>query len=325
MPAIITHYTFARDVSENAGVTGFEQAFYLGAQGPDPFFFFGQLNKRENKKDVQHYGARLHHMDFSEVYSELLAYASKSEHKDLLSSYIKGLFCHYAMDRNCHPYIFYRSGVGEGKEKKPFEAAHACLETYIDILLGKRKGTFTPHMERYLDVPEEQLQIISKMWYDVNKKTLDHPSLKEDSFYLANKDYQKTLSFLNHPRWFKKILVTLIQGKASQAYALIYPKHFEGEREDLDYLNDKREVWKEPSTKKERKESFEQLYQKSAKDFYSILPTLEKGLAGEDVLKDIVSYVDDIDHDGKKNGSEVLCFSSIWPSYPGTSVKDFEK
>jgi hypothetical protein len=141
----------------------------------------------------------------------------------------------------------------------------------------------------------------------------------------TDKDYQKTLSFLNHPRWFKKILVTLIQGKASQAYALIYPKRFEGEREDLDYLNDKKEVWKEPSTKKERKESFEQLYQKSAKDFYSILPTLEKGLEGEDVLKDIVSYVDDIDHDGKKNGSEVICFSSIWPSYPGTSVKDFEK
>jgi hypothetical protein len=41
MPAIITHYTFAKEANGGAPHP-FLEALYLGAQGPDPFFFYGQ-------------------------------------------------------------------------------------------------------------------------------------------------------------------------------------------------------------------------------------------------------------------------------------------
>ena len=48
MPAINTHYLFAKEHVEKENP--YPNAFILASQGPDPFFFFGQLPwKRKNR------------------------------------------------------------------------------------------------------------------------------------------------------------------------------------------------------------------------------------------------------------------------------------
>ncbi|MFA6620606.1 MAG: hypothetical protein WCS90_05720, partial [Bacilli bacterium] len=92
MPAIITHYTFALETMKDAN-SQHKEAILVGAQGPDPFFFFGQypFKKRPHAKEVASFGTTLHEIDISSIYSELLKYAHGSTDKDLLFAYIEGL------------------------------------------------------------------------------------------------------------------------------------------------------------------------------------------------------------------------------------------
>jgi hypothetical protein len=60
----------------------------------------------------------LHDIDISRVYNELIKYANASSDKELLYSYIEGLFLHYSLDRECHPYIFAKAGYAKDGPKK---------------------------------------------------------------------------------------------------------------------------------------------------------------------------------------------------------------
>ena len=61
MPAIITHYTFALETMKDPS-RPFKEALLVGAQGPDPFFFFGQypFKKRPHHLEVDSFGTALH-------------------------------------------------------------------------------------------------------------------------------------------------------------------------------------------------------------------------------------------------------------------------
>ena len=83
MPAILLHYTF---VKENTNNDKYFSLTALGGQGPDPFFFYGYDKKkeREHKKEIRHFGSYLHHIDIADAYNHMMEYASKSENKELL-------------------------------------------------------------------------------------------------------------------------------------------------------------------------------------------------------------------------------------------------
>ena len=65
MPAMITHYLFAKRVLSRLKKQGVETADYpmamIGAQGPDVFFFHRVL-PWEFGKSYAHEGSRLHHI-----------------------------------------------------------------------------------------------------------------------------------------------------------------------------------------------------------------------------------------------------------------------
>ena len=71
MPAILTHYTFAKFEGVNPERKHFG-ALVLGSQGPDPFFFYGMLpwKKREGSKVVNTFGSGLHKRELQAVLGE---------------------------------------------------------------------------------------------------------------------------------------------------------------------------------------------------------------------------------------------------------------
>src|SRR5574344_1735258 len=133
MPNAIVHYTFAKENVEDP--SAHLDATFVGAQGPDPFFFYGVLpgKKRPFKNDVQSLGGITQHGELAAPYSAMIAYALKSPQKSLLLAYIDGLFMHYAVDRACHPYIFYQSGFTDRPSDSKavqhhYNYSHMCLE-----------------------------------------------------------------------------------------------------------------------------------------------------------------------------------------------------
>jgi hypothetical protein len=316
MPAIITHYTFALEAMKEPS-REFKEALLVGAQGPDPFFFFGQypFKKRPHFKEVDGFGSALHDMDIAPVYDELLKYANASPDKALLYSYIEGLFLHYSLDRECHPYIFSKAGYAKEPPalKKHYSASHCRLESYIDILLGKKKGTFTYRTDTLLALPDDQLSKISGMWASINALTLKNPYIDKQAFFFSLKDYRKVMHFVNTPHSLKRPLIALLVGKDSQPYCMNFPSHFSASESKLDYFNEKHAPWPAPATGEKRTDSFFDDYEKARADYERVVPLLKKAATGTDILPALLNFTGDIDHDGIHPKETISHTDVIWP------------
>ena len=317
MPAILTHYTFSKINMRDPSSPYFD-AINLGSQGPDPFFFYGVHLPflRKEMKQISSFGSSLHHMDISEVYPYLFEYANQSEEKDLLYAYIEGVFLHYVVDRNCHPYIFVRAGcplVGT-KEDKKWGGPHAMFEGLLDFLLGKKEGTYTTKTDACLKIEKGQLLSISKMWKYVNDKTLKRPIFSFKTFYYAVKDYAFALRLLNRPNWFSNIWVRLLVGKMGVPYGLHMQKKMPKEYQGLDFLNEQREEWPDLFDGHPRNESFLDLLENAKDDYHKACLLIDRAKKGEDIRKELSDFVGKKDHDGAIDQAPKRHRKPIWPN-----------
>jgi hypothetical protein len=315
MPAIITHYTFALETMKDPN-TPYKEAVLVGAQGPDPFFFFGRYpwKKRPHAKEVASFGTALHDIDISPIYSGLLKYAHASKDKELLFAYIEGLFLHYSLDRECHPYIFSKAGyASEPPEKmKHYSASHCRLESYMDILLGKEYGTFTYRTDKLLALKEDDLKKISAMWAAVNTLTLKNPYVDDQAFLLSLHDYRQVMHFVNTPHRFKRCFIALLVGKDSQPYCMNFPSHFTESEAKLDFFNEAHAPWPFPTTGEMRTDSFFDDWSKAEQDYQKALALLEKAKDGKDISKELSAFVGNVDHDGIHPGEKMSHTQVIW-------------
>ncbi len=314
MPAINTHYLFAKEHLERGNK--YPQAFILASQGPDPFFFFGQLpwkrKGRENRLDINKFGTGLHHQDITDIYVAMLRYAKDSPDKELLFSFIKGFFLHYVLDRNCHPYVFSKTGFSDDKEMKKFySSCHTKFESAIDEILGLRDASWEESVSYCLKIDDESLMKISKMIYVANSQTDKYPSLKEDSYFKSVYDYKNTMKFINKPHHFKRFLTRLF-GKYTLPYSLNYPRSIQKTYGDLDFLNEKHEAWPDPFTGEERHESFLDLEEKAFEDYLKVLPLLENEISGLERKEEIREWVNSIDHNGGKVGAKMKYMAPVF-------------
>ena len=315
MPAINTHYLFAKEHVEKENP--YPDAFVLASQGPDPFFFFGQLpwkrKNREHRLDINHFGIGLHHEDITNIYVAMLEYARKSEDKELLFSFIKGLFLHYALDRNCHPYIFSKTGFSDDAKLAHFySSCHTKTESAIDKILGERDGSWQDDVSYcFTAIKDDELLKISQMFYEVNLLTDEYPFLEKDSYFKSVKDYMSVMKFVNKPHAFKRLFTSFF-GKESMAYSLNYPRNLKKTYGDIDFLNEQHSSWPDPFSGKERRESFLDLEKDAYEDYLRLLPLLEKEIKGENKKKEIRSWVGSLTHDGGKVGEKMKYMSPLF-------------
>ncbi len=114
MPELITHCLISDKVSAKiedkdirALISRFPKEFMLGAQGGDLFFFYhyGLLKKKES---VPEFGERLH-VEKVDAFFKAGAEYIKAHPSEPLLSYFLGYLCHYAADRNVHPFVYKKS------------------------------------------------------------------------------------------------------------------------------------------------------------------------------------------------------------------------
>ncbi len=314
MPAINTHYLFAKEHLEKENK--YPNAFILASQGPDPFFFFGQLpwkrKGRENRLDINKFGTGLHNEDITEIYISMLRYARTSPDKELLFSFIKGFFLHYVLDRNCHPYVYSKTGFSSDPVMKKFySSCHTKFESAIDEILGLRDDSWEESVGYCLKIDDKSLMKISKMIYVANSETDKYPSLKEDSYFKSVHDYKATMKFINKPHHFKRFL-TKCFGKNSLPYSLNYPRNIEKTYGNIDFLNEKHNVWPDPFSGEERRESFLDLEKMAYEDFLKVLPLLEKEISGEDKKEEIRLWVSSLTHNGGKIGVPMKAMAPVF-------------
>jgi hypothetical protein len=128
MPSVILHTIFGEDVISaiyNVPANGnfwgaFRGAFVLGCQGPDIFY-----HSQRHKPVALEYGSLLHRRGFGIYAANLLKKGLSSAEINAHSAYSLGCMTHAVLDRACHPYIVYLSGVNY----------HSFFERIIDTLM----------------------------------------------------------------------------------------------------------------------------------------------------------------------------------------------
>lgn len=308
MPASLTHYTF---VKENINANDYyKNVIELGGQGPDVFFFYGySLIKRKNIPEIQSFGTLLHHIDIAKSYYFLLKYAKNNEHKKLLLSYIKGLFMHYVLDRNIHPYVFYRTGFSSDKEKKKdFSLSHVAFETILDVYFSREHHTFNKP-SKYIHTKKKYVRIISKMFYELAKH-LNIPFINENSFYLAYKDMRTSQKMLFSRFGIKKYLFNKYMHNTI-INAMSMPMKVE-KYDSYDFLNKDHNEWADCVYNTKRHESINDLYHNAINELSNLDKILEKTIVGTLLIEDVESFIHGIDHDGFSIKAKKKYYKLLW-------------
>ena len=129
MPAQFTHRILAERVlaalpAEVGDKIASLPAYYLGAQGPDVFYF---LRVRKGKE--KNLGAYLHNEGGYRVFCSLLAQAKK---ENIALSYAAGYITHYAADIVFHPFVYGMIGRFTAEEPAWEGRRHAYIECDLD-------------------------------------------------------------------------------------------------------------------------------------------------------------------------------------------------
>jgi hypothetical protein len=144
MPALLSHHCFGRDVLSALGPQHFStraerDAFNLGNQGPDPFFFAALTPQLVAYK---RFGTRMHTSSIvgafdamAEAARERLAAGSRTQ-----IAYLCGHICHFTLDSMAHPFIFATekalctAGV-RGLDERDRQVVHAQIESDFDSMM----------------------------------------------------------------------------------------------------------------------------------------------------------------------------------------------
>ncbi|MFD1065761.1 zinc dependent phospholipase C family protein [Oceanobacillus locisalsi] len=258
MPNIWTHIFFAEDVcnalSCESHHSDYRYTLFLGAQGPDPFFYyrFWPWLSNNTGKDI---GNALHTKQCGPFLMHLIESAGKQS--DETKVYVMGFITHHLLDRHTHPYIHYRAGYQGSKHQK--------LETIIDTIWAFR----TRKMELWKHPAYAEINVgnplpasILYLLDDSIRKFYPALSFQMQDIQTAYQDMITAQKLFADPDgWKNKILKPFISSYSHQPV-----------NTSIDYLNEAKKPWMHAATGEVRQESFAELYEDAFHDAVSLLP-----------------------------------------------------
>lgn len=302
MPSVLTHHFFNLTSGIIYKDKDLKDLQKLGAQGPDPFFFYGVTHPFwKNKKTVTGFGSFLHHIDPAQTFIFFLEKAlGDPENKEVILAYLQGIVNHYVLDRNCHPFVFYKTGFGS--KYSMFD--HQRFESNIDVHFYQASKT-TPTKAIHANV--KQVEIISHVYFELAQK-LEYSGIEKDSFLKSYKQMLTTEAVLFSRLGIKKFFVNLFL-KHTSINAMCKPLNFEGK---IDYLNDKKTEWRHPANLAIFNFSFLELVERAQNELKIIQELIVRASNGEDVQKDIYKFTNELNHDGNLLSEKFVEYNSVY-------------
>ncbi len=306
MPAHITHSLFGAAVldtgiceyfEKGASVCGYPldcTAFEWGLQGPDLLFFALLAGSRR----LPRYGIVMHQDKTSSLFLKLQQYAiSIKDTPDFKAvfSYTLGFCCHYVLDKNCHPYVYWLQTEME-RQNPRLHSIHHKIESDIDCIIVKRRLGISAKEFRFPaavmqdnTVCEPISKLYANLLYVLYNITVQPKEIRR--------------SFIGARRYFRFIVdrmgigyaakaVDAIIGKKRIVYHLLRAKCY-----DTTVMNDDHRPWVSLSRPEiTRTESFEDLFEHSVREASELM-----GRMASHILNDIPGHV--VAGDSFDNGS----------------------
>ena len=294
MPATITHSYYAKDLYEvlpdNITSKLDLSRTKMFANSTDSFMFYNILSLKSdnNLRKFQYY---FHTHKTNQFFINLLEYVRKNNIDDTDTySFIVGFISHFVLDSNIHPYIIYRTGMFNKKDKNTYKynGIHHFMEVFLDNDLIKRRENINPYKFN-----------ITKYCFNTKKFSNDLNNTIDYTFYTTfdlknmSKKYYKSLkqmkTFLRLFRkdrfgikkFFYKLIDTITPRGVFRFECISYHYPLEDKH---NYLNNNHNMWKNPADDSiTSTESFVDLYLKSLKEARDITIKVFEYLNGEDI------------------------------------------
>lgn len=136
MPNLYAHTYFASQVSREMGLSfgRYEPLYRLGSLGPDIFFYHRLILPLKNGQQL---ARRMHTQNVGAFIRAMLCETiARKPHNAADRAYLLGYLCHYCLDAQSHPYVFYMCGNGR---------VHTAFENYMDAQLMAHNGETLAH------------------------------------------------------------------------------------------------------------------------------------------------------------------------------------
>lgn len=292
MPAFATHYLFLEELKEQIEKeTGFTLDYKVagvGTQGPDIFIFHRLWPPVGIYKALFGVASKLHRGKPAELFEAFAEYLKISKNPHIARSYIYGFILHYALDRNCHPFVYsYQDMITDTNKHIHPLAAHNQVEHAVDTyLLYHRKGLYPPSLfnpeDTFTTNPTELDEIASLMKYTVKRcfdKDIEFSEARRAVTDTAN--IQKMLSDKKGRAVKIAKAVETPLGPVVRYFkpsASIKPTNL---RLCDKYANRWHHEWVSPYSKQSSTESFEDLFEKSKPDAIDLIKGFDAIVKGE--------------------------------------------
>ncbi|KGX92580.1 hypothetical protein N781_14700 [Pontibacillus halophilus JSM 076056 = DSM 19796] len=251
MPNVWTHILFSEDVLDHIQtpkeIKRADSHIHLGAQGPDPFFYYHFLPWQRDKT-VEQLGLAMHTKQCGPFLLDLIIEAKDAP--IATQAYVLGFITHHILDRNTHPYIHYLAGYEANKHQK--------LEVLIDTLMMKQYRNVdtwqTPvHKLLYvgLHLPTATTELLERLIdKHYKEETRELPPRYVQRSY---EDMKRALRLLYDPWGWKNTLFP----------TLVSPFSYRPYEDHLDLLNNNSNTWYHSATNEPSTKSFHDLYKEA--------------------------------------------------------------
>lgn len=288
MPAYSTHCIFARELLPflytSADFEINEEAIMFGAQGPD-IFFFHRVFPWMPGKPLRKIGSKLHRAKPADILKHMREYCSNiSAKKSIAKSYVYGFILHYALDRNCHPFVY--SQQYEMVEKHPLtnpHTAHNLIELGADsYFLNRHFGIADPVMfdtACTVGSNDEIMTEIGRLYGYILPKVIGI-SVSDNTAKTALRDMKTVQRALYDTTGIKRFFISIIENAAApfsknfKFSAMMRPRDLEKAKKYVNIGNCK---WKSPFDGSQHTESFEDLFELSKSDAKEMITAYQKG------------------------------------------------
>lgn len=184
MPDMFAHYLVAEAAAQRADagplLAGSFDAYKVGAQGPDVFFYSRLVRGRRGRPNLAHL---THQYQMAAAFRSMLtrAAASPAEERGAAFAFVAGYAAHLCLDAGAHPWVLYWTGdITDGADPPTRTEAfrrHGILEASIDVILTRERSDDTAWLrrQRLLRLPPAQAmtaaRLLSGMLSDVHGVT----------------------------------------------------------------------------------------------------------------------------------------------------------
>lgn len=283
MPATITHAYFAEDVYNRISdqtkqkISSEKKSLMMFAQSTDSLMFYNITNFKKGKK-IRALQYIFHSNKVNLYFNNLLTYTKENNfyNNPQVLSFIYGMVCHYSLDTTCHPYIFYKTGNFNKKDKTThkYNSLHTYMETYIDNYFIK---------ERVKNISKFK---ISEFCFDLKPFNKELNTIINNSFYKTYKVKNMDKIYYTSLKQMKNFLTLFrfdkygIKNIGYKTIDTFTPKYvfkfhtlsYKTQITDKNYLNTNNKEWCYPVNKNIKSTlSFEQLYNKAVDNTINII------------------------------------------------------